>query len=1161
MSAILLSCALLTPSIVHAAAFTVPPANINSNAINAGATSRNNNNARTQSHHRNQQHSRYNLSPLSQLANLGSQKFDSIQKPSSRSAATSSNSKSSSSLHLLPPDMELSELSEHMSALSSYGFSSTLTASTALFFLEESPLTRLLRMMHFTYDMLLSVTGIGIINGIFHPTEPIDLLNVGHKYNRFGPAQLGSVDHTLVPQSVMGNIKDDVLSDQVLINEEKVLIPPYFASISDDANTALLSSGDLALYAPTDFIKPAFEHASVGSGGDLALDVRNLFVKPTFEYRPSKTDYISSLQKSIPSLNGLMNIDGITKMQNGNKNGTDQNDGLEVDDQEKNDSQVDANNGMGDINGDSPSDEVIINGERVLLPPLSSPSSSSSTEEFALNDRSKEEEYLNSDRAVLIGSDDNYSHNIDYDLQRELQDIHSILNVNLTIEESIEKFSKGLTKREENEQRLAVEALAKEEEERLDAISRTEKEDLAAEALAWKEWEEHLAAEASAEKERLDCEAIAEKERLDADASAEKEWAEHFAAEALVEKEEEDRLAADALAEKKQLAAETLAEEERLACEGLVEKERLACERMARKEEEERVASELLAAEAFVIAEEEERLAAEVRAISEEEERIAAEALATSEEEERLAAEAHAIAEEGERLAAETLATEEEEKRLAAEVLAAEAFAIKETERVAAEAYAIEEEERVAAEAFALEEEERAAAEALAKKERLEAEAFTKWEEEARVAAEQIAAEIFAIEEKGRVAAEALAEKERLEAEAFSKWEEEERVAAEQHAAEIFAIEEEHRIAAEALARREEEERFAAEAFAIENQEKRQYAEAFAIKEEEERLAAEVLVQEAPQEVAFANEVNQDEMYPDYEPIPAETSTFATPASEFEGREYTTDSDEFAVDNASQGNRKVTIPSESENNKLDYDYDEILLRHEELQRKLTMNDAEQEEDIEQEHIAPINEEQAWTEIVTTPDDVSEDVFTMAQGLAKAAFHAELQKKAAKEKHSGTGENKAQVESDMAMVRDYVNRKSVMTNVASAQGASESLAASELLRKLAEKERHRKVPSVSRLDSRLKGPSPLTQKVNKEQPLVRLEDISEEDDDNDTSVERGDDEFSIDDKTIETHETRSLQQVGKKKRSTFTLAKKRSVIATAAALVIGRRLLSLWIGFL
>jgi len=1044
-------------------------------------------------------------------------------------------------------------------------------------------------MMHFTYDMLLSVTGIGILNGIFHTTEPINLLDGDDILNYHGPAQLSSTDQPLVPHSVMGYIKGDSPSDQVIINGERVLLPPFSPSASR-TSTSFHSSGDLALYIPTTFVKPAFEYASVNSGGELGLDARNLFVKPTFEYRPSKTDYISSLQKSIPSFDGLMSLTGLGNMQNGKHNGTDPNDSLDVDDQDKNGDTINAKNDMECNNGDSSADQVVINGEKVLLPPFSPSDSTSSSGDL------KEESSATLDRAVLI--DGNYSHNIDHDLQKELQDIHSILNVDLTIEESIEEISKerngeyeklkldslnegdnevdvtNLDVDREDEKRQGVpgtkmqaasvsddvekgmqaitEALAKREEDKeerlaaetLAANALIEKEYLAAEALAWKEWEEYLAAEALAEKERLDCEALIEQERVATEALAEKEWEEHLAtealvekeriaAEALVEKEEEEHLAAEALAaeeilaaeglsrrkeeerlaaeslKEEKIAAETFAEKERLACEALAEEERLACETLARREEEERVAAEALAEKEYLAAEdmlrreEEERLAAEQFAI-EEQERLAAEDLARMKEEESLAAEKFAIKEK-ERLAAEDVARMEEEDRLAAE-----AFAIEE-ERFAAEALAMEkEEDRLAAEVFAIEEERLAAAD------------LAMEEEE-----ERLAAEVFAIEEEMRLAADALAMEE-----------EEERLAAE-----TFAIEEEMRLAADALAIEEENDRLAAEESAI--------------KEEEERLAAEVLVEEAPQEVTFANEANQEEQYLDYEsnPLnevitPEEMSNFVTPPSEFEGS---------PVDNMSQESQEVTIPSESENNTLDWDHDAILLYHEELQKTLTMNTDAQEEDTEHENIAPINEEQAWTEIVTTPDDVSEDDFTMAQGLAKAAFHAELQKKAAKENSANIGETKAQVESDMAMVRDYVNRKSVTTNVASAQGVSESLAASELLRKLAEKERQKKFDSIGLIDPRLKG-SPLKRKVHKEEPVLEVEDISEVDDDDDAPIEEDDTKFSKDDKTEKTDETKTLQVV-KKKRSTFSLAKKRSVVATAAVLVIGRRLLSLWIGFL
>ena len=367
-----------------------------------------------------------------------------------------------------------------------------------------------------------------------------------------------------------------------------------------------------------------------------------------------------------------------------------------------------------------------------------------------------------------------------------------------------ERCAAELERLKAEEESLAAEAA---EAEKLAAERKVEEERLAAEAEKQAE-EERLAAEKKAEEERLAAEAErlaaekAEEERLAAEAEAEKLAAE--------KKAEEERLAAEAekQAEEERLAAEKKAEEERLAAEA-EEAERLAAE----KAEEERLAKEAAEAEKLAAERkaEEEKLAAEAEA-----EKLAAEKKA---EEERLAAEKQA---EEERLAAEKKA---EEERLAAEAAEAERRAAEkaEEERLAAEKA---EEDRLAKEAA---EAEKLAAEKKAEEERLAAEAEKQAEEE-RLVAEKKA-------EEERLAAEA-AEAERLAAEKA----EEERLAKEAAEAEKLVAEkkaEEERLAAEAE-KQAEEEKLAAEKQAEEERLAAEAAEAERVaKMEEESLAAE----------------------------------------------------------------------------------------------------------------------------------------------------------------------------------------------------------------------------------------------------------------------------------------------------------------------------------
>ncbi|GFH61187.1 predicted protein [Chaetoceros tenuissimus] len=217
------------------------------------------------------------------------------------------------------------------------------------------------------------------------------------------------------------------------------------------------------------------------------------------------------------------------------------------------------------------------------------------------------------------------------------------------------------------------------------------------------------------------------------------------------------------------------------------------------------------------------------------------------------------------------------------------------------------------------------------------------------------------------------------------------------------------------------------------------------------------------------------------------------------------------------------------------------------------------------HAKPVDEDMAWSEITTTAN-VNDD-FKMAQGLAEAAYHAELEKQSKKgEKRKVPFVLQDQVKKDMDMVREYAIEKKVMPDVAKA--AYEAREASELLRKLTEKERQKKFDSIQFNDPRLKSSSlrrsssgsiPLetsdtTDLISEEETeVVEIADIMEEA----TSIATK--EKKNDKKKSKKTRKKGTFSITSKKKSTFSMAKKPSVVLAAAVFVIGRRALSLWLG--
>ena len=217
------------------------------------------------------------------------------------------------------------------------------------------------------------------------------------------------------------------------------------------------------------------------------------------------------------------------------------------------------------------------------------------------------------------------------------------------------------------------------------------------------------------------------------------------------------------------------------------------------------------------------------------------------------------------------------------------------------------------------------------------------------------------------------------------------------------------------------------------------------------------------------------------------------------------------------------------------------------------------------HAKPVDEDMAWSEI-TTPVNVDDD-FKMAQGLAEAAYHAELEKQSKKgEKRKVPFVLQDQVKKDMDMVREYAIEKKVMPDVAKA--AYEAREASELLRKLTEKERKKKFDSIQFSDPRLKSSSLRRSSSNSRPPetsdtanmdleeeteVIEIADIMEEA----TSI-------AIKEKKNDKKKSKKTRKKGtfsitSKKKSSFSMAKKPSIVLAAAVFVIGRRALSLWLG--
>jgi len=210
-------------------------------------------------------------------------------------------------------------------------------------------------------------------------------------------------------------------------------------------------------------------------------------------------------------------------------------------------------------------------------------------------------------------------------------------------------------------------------------------------------------------------------------------------------------------------------------------------------------------------------------------------------------------------------------------------------------------------------------------------------------------------------------------------------------------------------------------------------------------------------------------------------------------------------------------------------------------------------------------------------------FKMAQGLADAAFHAELQRKSAKEKKTGSVLDRDQIERDMALVREEYAKRKQAREISEAHVDSTSTSA--LLQRLAEKERQRKFDSIGLIDPRLidRSNEAKEEASSFESVEEEYEDEDEYEDVEDTTdidleatyeeeedLDREDDletppvpiklnAMFAKNKNNKDEECDAIAKVPEKQGSAFSLATKPPVILAALALVLGRRLLHIWVG--
>lgn len=205
-----------------------------------------------------------------------------------------------------------------------------------------------------------------------------------------------------------------------------------------------------------------------------------------------------------------------------------------------------------------------------------------------------------------------------------------------------------------------------------------------------------------------------------------------------------------------------------------------------------------------------------------------------------------------------------------------------------------------------------------------------------------------------------------------------------------------------------------------------------------------------------------------------------------------------------------------------------------------------------------SEVKALNDLKDQQGNATDDEFKMAQGLAMAAFNEEISKNSAQEKEVKSEKYKRQIQTDMEMVRKYAKQKQMMTGTRTVSSSRYSTPASELLRKLAEKERKRKFDSIGLVDPTIVEP-PKNMKIPDQEPNFDEQEAEEQEtlDEKEENIKLVDEE-EVEEKTKK-EKKRAVTKLKERKFSTLSLAKRKSVVVTAAAIVIGRRLILAYLG--
>ena len=300
----------------------------------------------------------------------------------------------------------------------------------------------------------------------------------------------------------------------------------------------------------------------------------------------------------------------------------------------------------------------------------------------------------------------------------------------------------------------------------------------------------------------------------------------------------------------------------------------------------------------------------------------------------------------------------------------------------------------------------------------------------------------------------------------------------------------------------------------------------------------------------------------------SQTEQITTNSSHAKDYEDNAQGDEILKDDSSQ------MEQVSMNSNFTDDHDDVSREDETTSKSALTNTTDGNSSLRD-----LQDNESWGDAVTSQDVPIEDDFKMAEGLAMAAFNAEINRKTAKEKEEQSEQYKAQIQNDMKIVREYAQQRKKLRTTSMSHIETP---ASELLKKLAEKERKRKFDSIGLVDPRLVEPSkarnvyePASTRIGDKTDSNKYDDNDDggdeqhhddEDDDEDDDDYDFNDEEDAEEETMEHKKTsekkkrsRAITKLRERKFSTLSLAKRKSVIITAAAFVVSRRLLFYWLG--